>query len=99
MQTKDEEEEVELETDSDYSDEEAAHQARPFRLRKGQVESHAESSEIEAEMETEMQLVATTGMEMGLTKKQKAALGSTNCIEEGARDNTTGTTQTNQETN
>ena len=62
MQTKDEEEKAELEDDLDYSDEETEHQVRSLSLRKGQFESHTESSgiEAEAEMETEVQLVATT---------------------------------------
>ena len=74
MQTKDDKEEVELKDDSDYSDEEAEHEIRSLRLRKGQLESHVESSEMEgkAEMKREVRLVATTGMQIKLTKKQKA---------------------------
>ena len=41
VQTKDEEEkvELELEDDSDYSDDEEQHQVRPLRLMKGQLKS------------------------------------------------------------
>ena len=56
VQTKDEEEKIELEDDSDYSDEEAGHQVGSLSLRKGQFESNTESGakEAEAEVETEV---------------------------------------------
>ena len=60
MQTKDDEEKVELEDDSDCLENEEQHQVRPLQLTKGQLKAYVESSK-EDEVETEVQLVATMG--------------------------------------